>query len=146
MTLRRGAAAAWLACWPACLLVACGGSDAPAPAFGIPFVIAERESIEFEQAGFTVEFHGVIADSRCPSDARCAWGGNAEIRLLLTTLDEKRSATVTLHTADDARYASARCAFDHTIRLLALDPERVSSGSALLNAYAVTLTLEPGCA
>ncbi len=126
-------------------LSACAGRGVMEPQPGEPFVIAEREVQEFETAGFSVKFHGVIADSRCPSDTRCSWGGNAEIRLLVETLDGRRASTVTLHTAADEQHASERCVFDHTLRLLRLDPERVSSGSALLNDYAVTLTLNQGC-
>ncbi len=126
-------------------LSACAGGDVREPQPGEPFIVAERELQEFERAGFSVKFHGVIADSRCPSDTRCSWGGNAEIRLLVETLDGRRASTVTLHTAADEQHASERCVFDHTVRLLRLDPERVSSGSALLNDYAVTLTLTEGC-
>ncbi|MEL7450987.1 MAG: hypothetical protein AAFN78_17365 [Pseudomonadota bacterium] len=130
----------------AATLSACAGGGVMEPLPGEPFLLAEREVQEFETAGFSVKFHGVIADSRCPSDTRCSWGGNAEIRLLVETLDGRRASTVTLHTAADEQHATERCVFDHTVRLLRLDPERVSSGSALLNDYAVTLTLTEGCA
>lgn len=135
------AAGAWLAL----ATLGCSSNPTVAPAPGEPFVIAEREAVELEQAGFSVEFHGVIADSRCPTDTRCMWGGNAEIRLLLTSLDKQRATTITLHTAGDTQRSRSRCAFGHTLTLLDLQPERVSGGSALLNSYAVTMMVAEGC-
>jgi len=100
------------------------GCSSPAIGFIFPFsqeltVVAGTTVIVTE--GVTVHFIGVSGDSRCPGDAICIQGGDAVVKLQVTSASPPRD--VELHTGSMQPATSG----DLTIELLQLMPYPFSS-------------------
>jgi hypothetical protein len=118
-----------------CLLSAAGclgnGPTAPTPFDGrIVLAPGERAGLA---ADLSVRFVGVLGDSRCPADALCIQGGDAIVRVEITT--GTASAERDLHTGD-----MQPVVFERTrVELLQLDPYPFSSRPIQPGDYRATL-------
>jgi hypothetical protein len=87
---------------------------------------------------FTIVFHDVAEDSRCPTDVECVWQGNAAVVLKLTA-GSGPAFTMTLNTgvpSDTGEYAGYR------IQLTDLNPKPVSTRAIQRAEYRATLHIE----
>jgi hypothetical protein len=103
------------------LISGCASSSlAPTTPFNKEATVAAGQSVTLVE-GVSVEFVGVLGDSRCPADALCIQGGDAVVKLRVTDGDKRRN--VELHTGNLQRVTSG----DLTIDLLELAPYPFSS-------------------
>ena len=61
--------------------------------------LAPGQTTRIEGAALTVRFEGVTGDSRCPGDAICITGGDAQVHVVVTPVAGARR-DYTLHTGD----------------------------------------------
>jgi hypothetical protein len=103
-----------------CLLsaTACSsdGPVTPTPPINRQVVIPVGTSVSLPEASATIAFERVVGDSRCPADALCVLGGDAVVRIEVTSAGAR--AGYDLHTGDQ-RPITHR---DLTIHLVQLDP------------------------
>ena len=66
--------------------------------FGQHFNLNVGESIHLGDNELIIGFDGILSDSRCPMEAYCFWGGDAEANLWIQITGEERQDFV-LHTA-----------------------------------------------
>ena len=95
-------------------------------------VLAPGQTTEVSGAGIRVRFQGVMGDSRCPADAFCIQGGDAIVRIEVTSSAGTR--TYDLHTGNmqPAHHA------DVTIALVQLNPYPFSSRPIAPGEYRAT--------
>ena len=116
------------------LMTACGGSpSAPTVRIDSEFVLAPGQSAAVEEADVSIRFNGVDGDSRCPADAFCIQGGNARVRVEVTSPRSRRDYE--LHTGDMRPVRHD----DVTIHLVQLAPYPFSSRTIAPDEYRVTL-------
>jgi hypothetical protein len=63
-------------------LAACG-RDGSAATLNEPIQLAPGQSAIFESDQLSVQFVGIAADSRCPSDATCVWAGEVVVQFAI---------------------------------------------------------------
>jgi hypothetical protein len=63
-------------------LAACG-RDGSAATLNEPIQLAPGQSATFEAEQLSVQFVGIAADSRCPSDATCVWAGEVVVQFAI---------------------------------------------------------------
>jgi len=80
-------------------LTACGGPSAPAVRLNEKFVLRRGEAVTIADTGIAIRFAGVEGDSRCPADALCIQGGDAIVRIEVTSANGSVT-TYDLHTGD----------------------------------------------
>ena len=115
----------------------CGGSPTkPGLPFDEPFTLAVGESASFEGARLTIEFREVTGDSRCPADAVCIQGGDAIVKVRVTT---GVTNDYDLHTGDSSRATVTHGSF--RISLVQLQPFPFSSRTIAQSEYRATLTV-----
>lgn len=114
----------------------CGDSPtAPSVVLGQDVRLAPGERVEVA-GSFTLEFEGVVNDSRCPADALCVTGGDATVRLLARRPNGVTNP-VDLHTGDMApvQYAT------YTVSLIELSPYPFSARPIAPEDYRVTIRI-----
>ncbi|MEP7271264.1 MAG: hypothetical protein ABI882_07145 [Acidobacteriota bacterium] len=84
-----------------------------------------------------VKFVSLIEDSRCPTDARCVWAGNAKISARIS----KNGHTRTIDLNTDARNNSV-IVEGYLIKLIRLTPEPRSNIRINRNGYQATLQIK----
>jgi hypothetical protein len=97
------------------------------------FVLVPGESAVIAGADISIRFLGVEGDSRCPADAFCIQGGDARVRVEVTSARGRR--TYELHTGDMQPVRDE----DVTIHLVQLAPYPFSSRTIAPDEYRVTL-------
>jgi hypothetical protein len=126
------ASALWLATGCAATLV----SGNP-----VEFELTVGETARLPDQDIAVEFRGVTADSRCPSDATCVWAGDAALAFRLTGLPGIQDTT--LHTTLDPKLLTRGTT---TLEVLGLSPTPLSSTSIDPKSYRVRLRVTTGTA
>jgi uncharacterized lipoprotein YajG len=63
-------------------LAACG-RDGSAATLNEPIQLAPGQSAVFESGQLSVQFVGIGADSRCPSDTTCVWAGEVVVQFAI---------------------------------------------------------------
>lgn len=95
------------------------------------------EQVTFDDAGFTIRFHEVINDSRCPRGLTCLWAGNAKIRVEVEPLLRGApTRTFELNTYLEPQQASYA---GYAIHLISLAPYPHIDKDIEPDAYEVTL-------
>lgn len=61
--------------------------------------VTEGQRVTLSDKPVTLHFDKVVSDSRCPTDVKCIWAGNASI-VLTVTPNNSPSNTLTLSTGD----------------------------------------------
>ena len=122
-----------------CLLpaAACHGKSPTAPApVNREVVLAPGQTAELA-AGLSVRFVSVVGDSRCPADALCIQGGDAIVRIDITSGEDRGQRD--LHTG-----TLAPVSFDDVqLRLVELQPYPFSSRPFDPREYRATLRVVP---
>jgi hypothetical protein len=124
---------------PAAIGSSCASSPvAPSQVpLGRPFDLSPGGSATVE-GGLKVTFVGVSSDSRCPTDVRCVWAGDALVTLSLAQ-SPADPAERELHTNAAGSTASYRA---YTVVLGALAPHPRSDLQIRPDDYVATLTVE----
>jgi hypothetical protein len=127
----------------ATLAVGCGSATGPSDvALAEEFTLAPAEWVRIRGEGLTVAFDSVLSDSRCPTNARCVWEGDAVVALTLSQPGRPR-ATVELHTS--ARFARTAVYGDFEVALTGLEPQPPDGNPIPQTAYRATLRVtRPG--
>lgn len=99
-------------------------------------VLAPGQSAFVSEARLTVQFEGVVGDSRCPADAVCVLGGDAIVRLRVTAAGGS-ARTHELHTGDMKPVQHD----DVTIALVELSPYPFSARQIQPDEYRATLRI-----
>ena len=119
------------------LLVACGGAVSPSRQIPLEQEITLAPGERVGTAELRVTFDRVGADSRCPSDVRCIWEGDASV-VLGVEMQGAAGCALELHTAATLQ-REGRCGA-HGVRLVRLVPEPVSAAPPIPPAsYRATL-------
>jgi hypothetical protein len=108
-------------------------------ASGHEFEIAVGQEAHLLGTTITIRFGGISQDSRCPSDVRCVWAGNAVARFTLSSA-EASAIEITLNTGVEPR----KLVFSgYEIRLVGLEPLLKSGSSVPPGDYVATLEAAP---
>jgi hypothetical protein len=109
-------------------LIAVAACDEQGPTGpGVPvdqeFTLAPSQAASIEGTDIRVQFVEVTGDSRCPADAVCIQGGDANVHVRV--FDDGASSDYELHTGDASRAAAVHRQF--RITLVQLQPYPFSS-------------------
>jgi uncharacterized lipoprotein YajG len=113
-------------------LAACGRGGATAT-LAAPIQLAPGQSVKLEDARFEVQFNGIAADSRCPSDVACVWAGEVLVQLAI-----RNEGRTTQHEVREMQ--SATVGGYHVTVLQVLPPPRSAQRIAAAD-YRVTLKI-----
>jgi hypothetical protein len=125
----RAIALLWIA-----TISACNGPTSPTIGLDDQFVLAPSGAVRVADTGIALRFIGVMGDSRCPADAICIQGGDALVRIELST-EKARTTAYDLHTGD-MRPVSHDALI---ISLIQLEPYPFSSRTIQPSDYRATL-------
>jgi hypothetical protein len=109
---------------------------APGGPLSVQVVLAPGDSIQIQGTAVRLRFQGVTDDSRCPGDALCIWGGDAQVRIDVVP-SRTPPATYDLHTATQQPVRHQ----DLTIDLVELAPYPFSSRRIAPNDYRATFRI-----
>ena len=115
-------------------LSACNGPSAPTPRLNEEFVLQRGEAATLGDTGIRIRFVGVTGDSRCPADVVCIQGGDAVVRIEVTSAGGP-VATYDLHTGDMRPVVHGAL----TIALVQLSPYPFSARPIQPGEYRATL-------
>jgi len=117
------------------LITACDKASPTGPTVPInsEFVLASGQSALILGADLTIRFDGVDGDSRCPADAFCIQGGDARVRLEVSSSGGRRQYELHTGNMQPVRHD------DLTIHLVQLAPYPFSSRTIAPDEYRVTL-------
>jgi hypothetical protein len=131
---------------PVLALASCGGGGEGGEAavalsasnIGKEFVLGYGETADV--GALSLEFTGVVDDSRCPTDGIvvCAWEGNGQI--LVGATDGQVSQVLTLNT--NPKFSTFAIFRGYLIELRRLDPLPVSNVTRAPEDYSATLLVE----
>jgi hypothetical protein len=117
-------------------MAACGSSpSAPSPV-DQSVTLAPGQAAIVEGTSLSLRFDGVSGDSRCPADAICITGGDAQVQIAVTPSAGARR-DYTLHTGDMRPVKHD----DLTIALVELSPYPFSARPIQPSDYRATLRL-----
>lgn len=108
---------------------------------GASFQLGVGRSTAVVPNALKIGFDGVTADSRCGKGEVCVWEGDAVVRIWLQGPSGKKERRE-LHTA--ARSPGTTTFEGFMIRLLALNPVRISGHSIAPKSYVATLAVARG--
>lgn len=115
-------------------LAACDESmTGPSVALDKTFVVAPGEVVSITDTSALLQFHGVDGDSRCPADAICIQGGDAVVRVSVTTGGRRRDYELHTGSMQPVRHD------DLTIALVELSPYPFSSRTIAPGEYRASL-------
>lgn len=124
-------------------------SDPKDVALGEEFALAAGEAARVRGEALTVRFESVPADSRCGKGEQCVWEGDATVRLSLQKGSEAPK-TLDLHTSKRARSSessqSSAAVDAYSVRLVGLEPQRVSGKTIDPADYVATLAVSSSAA
>jgi hypothetical protein len=120
-----------------CLLAATACSSngplTPAPPIDREVVVQVETSVSVPEASATITFDRVVGDSRCPADALCVLGGDAVVRIEVTSPAGRSGYE--LHTGNQRPVTH----HDLTIHLVQLEPYPFSAHPIDPRTYRATL-------
>ena len=106
--------------------------------FGTQFQLRPNQSAHFNNQ-FQVQFLAISEDSRCPTDALCIQPGEAIAEFQLSQQDQAQQVRLTLK---PAQVDLAITEFQgHTLQLLEVHPQRITTQSLDPADYTVTLVV-----
>jgi hypothetical protein len=115
-------------------LSACDSPSAPTVRLNEEFVLQRGEAATIGDTGIRIRFVGVQGDSRCPADVVCIQGGDAIVRIEVTSASGP-VATYDLHTGDMRPVVHGSL----TIALVQLSPYPFSTRPIQPGEYRATL-------
>jgi hypothetical protein len=122
----------------AMLLAACTAPGSPSTGSGRNVAVATDfdlpvgETVDIESTQLSLRFAHVVADSRCPMNARCIWAGNAKVAV------EMGGQTIELDTSE--RFAQRQSVGEYDVVLVHLEPTPMAGEKA--ENYVATLRVE----
>ena len=123
-----------------CLLLATGCDENSPTGPTVPlderFTLAPGDTVLIDGTDTRVQFLRVSGDSRCPGDAVCIQGGDAIVKVRVTT---GVTNDYDLHTADSSRATVTHGSF--RISLVNLQPFPFSGRTIAQSEYRATLTV-----
>lgn len=122
-----------LAVWVGALAACDESITGPSVSLGTTFVVAPGEVVAIADTSARLQFHGVEGDSRCPADALCIQGGDAVVRVSVTTGGTRRDYELHTGSMQPVRHD------DLTIALLELAPYPFSSRTIAPGEYRASL-------
>ena len=118
-------------------MVACGSDSPTAPTpINQNVTLAPGQTAAIEGVSLSVRFENVTGDSRCPADAICITGGDAQVHIVVTPSAGARR-DYTLHTGDMRPVKHE----DLTIALVELTPYPFSARPIQPADYRATLRI-----
>ncbi len=102
------------------------------------FSLSIGQSASIDSEKLIIKFKAVLEDSRCPINALCAWAGNGKVEIEVLDIDGQNK-TIILNTEDDPRLAPLK---GHKLKLVSLNPPRITGVSISHGDYRVTLSVE----
>lgn len=115
-------------------LAGCSSPTAPTVPFNREFTLAPGEEVAVANTASRIRFIDVQNDSRCPADALCILGGDALVRVAITSKGA-HTERYELHTGS-TQPVSHR---GFVVRLISLTPYPFSSTPIRPDEYRVTL-------
>lgn len=105
---------------------------------GRPFTLRAGRQIALQGQKLRIRFAEVTQDSRCPVDVTCVWGGNAAVRIDVTT-NGRSEESLTLNTAKGPAFVNEAVYEGFKVKLVDLKPSRRSDRKVPPGDYVVTL-------
>ena len=116
-------------------VAACDSPTTPSVPIDQQFTMAPGDEVQVTDTSLRIRFEGVVNDSRCPIDAICVLGGDAEVRFIAS--NDGAPQMLTLHTG-----SMAPVTFDgFTVTLVELTPYPFSSQPFPHADYRATLRI-----
>jgi hypothetical protein len=128
------------------VLFACGGMlNAKTHSYGNltvvrlnrEFKLKAGQRVNIKGTNLRITFLTVETDSRCPSDVKCVWAGNAAVQFQLT--NGRSNKTVTLNTGRGGAFVSEVEYKGYKVKLVDLSPYPRSDRQVAASDYAATL-------
>jgi hypothetical protein len=115
-------------------LAACSGSTSGSieATLGAPLQLAPGQTAVLSD-GLEVQFAGIAADSRCPSDVTCVWAGEVVARLAVR--DERKTSQHEVREMQSAPIGG------YSVSVLQVLPARATSQPIAASDYRVTLKI-----
>jgi hypothetical protein len=101
------------------------------------FTLKQGQRVTFKRTSLRIKFVTVESDSRCPSDVKCVWAGNAAVQVEVST--GSRSKTLTLNTGRGSALVSEIEYKGYRLKLVGLSPYPRSDQKIAAGDYAATL-------
>jgi hypothetical protein len=118
-------------------MAACSGKSPAAPSpVNQQVTLSPGQTTTVDGASLSVRFEGVSGDSRCPIDAICITGGDAQVHIVVAPVAGGRQ-NYTLHTGDMRPVTHG----DLTVALVDLTPYPYSARPIQPSEYRATLRL-----
>jgi hypothetical protein len=105
---------------------------------GRPFNLRAGRQVTLKGETLRIKFVAVENDSRCPSDVKCVWAGNAAVRLEVS-MSRRDSKSLTLNTSRSSALVGETQYRGYKLRLVGLDPYPRSDQKIAAGDYTVTL-------
>ena len=131
----------------AVILASCATPPAAATGASSPEIQVDRvsqfelhvgETARVRDEGVAIRFVGVGEDSRCPSDVKCVWAGNAALRFSLVSA-EGRETEQKLNTTLEPRSVTTP---SYRLTLVSLNPVPLSTSKIAASGYVVRLKVD----
>lgn len=107
---------------------------------GREFDLITGQTARIKGSFLNITFTGVREDSRCPTDVRCVWAGNAVVRISLRHANGPATDTV-LSVNQEPRSLRYE---NYFISVLGLEPQRRTDHVLKQEEYTVTLRVNEG--
>ena len=108
-------------------------------ALGRTFKIKYGQEMTVKGQKLKVKFDSLLDDSRCPTDVKCVWEGDAKI-LISVRRANAGASNMELHT--NAQFTQARKYQRYLIKLVALDPYPRTRAEEKQSDYVATLLIK----
>jgi hypothetical protein len=103
------------------------------------FKIKYSQELTVKGQGLKVKFDSLLEDSRCPTDVKCVWEGDAKILISVRRASAKESK-MELHT--NGRFSQAGKYRQYVIKLVTLSPYPRTSVKTKQSDYVATLLIK----
>jgi hypothetical protein len=101
------------------------------------FTLKQGQRVTLRGTSLWIKFVAVESDSRCPSDVKCVWAGNAAVQVEVNS--GRGSKTLTLNTGRGGAFVSEADYKGYRLKLVDLNPYPRSDRQIPARAYAATL-------
>ena len=105
---------------------------------GRPFKLRAGRQVTLKGERLRIKFVAVEEDSRCPSDVKCVWAGNAAVRLVVST-NRGNDKSLTLNTSRGLSSTGDEQYQGYKVKLVDLSPYPRSDRQIAAGDYTVTL-------
>jgi hypothetical protein len=114
----------------------------PVTHFRSELKLSPGQEVAVARTKLRIKFIVVESDSRCPTDVKCVWAGNAAVKLQLSGLGKSQS--VTLNTSQAGQFVSETIYQGYKVKLVDLSPRPLSTQKIAPSDYQATLLVIKG--